>query len=140
MSQVRVKSGREFYLQEISSRDHTWPADEPEDRGGTDVGPTPYEMLLGALGACTTITVQMYARRKGWDLKGITVDLEHRRIHAADCADCQSKEGFISRIDTRVSFQGELSQEQKERLFEIAGRCPVKKTLEGEVVIRSELS
>ena len=140
MSKVTVKTAGGLYTQEISSGGHNWVADEPTNLGGQNRGPTPYEQMLGAIGACTGITVQMYAKRKGWPLESVDVELTHRRIHARDCEDCDSKEGFVSVIDFRVGFGGGLSQEQLERLFEIAGKCPVKKTVEGEVRFRLELA
>jgi len=139
MSQVVVESFGGTYTQRISGRGHEWLSDEPEESGGNDRGPTPYQLLLASLGACTSITAQMYARRKGWPLEGVRVELEHQRVHARDCDGCESREGFVSKIEVRIAFSGELDEEQRQRLLEIAGKCPVKKTLQGEVIIKPEL-
>ena len=139
MTQVRLESGADPFLQSINARSHTWIADEPEEQDGGDRGPTPYELLLSALASCTSITMQMYARRKEWPLESVDVELHYDRIHAEDCSDCESKSGYLSEIGIRIRLSGALTQEQAERLFEIAGKCPVKKTLEGEIKIRSEL-
>ncbi len=140
MSIVTVRSGSRPYRQSITGGGHSWSADEPRELGGDDTGPTPYHLLLSALGACTTITLQMYASRKGWPLDSVDVVLEHHRVHARDCRDCETKEGHISEIDMELTFRGDLSAQQKDRLLEIAGKCPVKKTLQGEVKIHSRLA
>jgi len=140
MSTVTVRTGDQLYVQHIESTGHRWMADEPERLGGADKGPSPYQLLLSSLGACTTITTQMYARRKGWPLESMEVELEHQRVHARDCDECESAEGFIGRIDIKISFVGDLSDEQKGRLFEISGKCPVKRTLLGEILIKPQLA
>lgn len=120
----------------ISNGRHTWRADEPPDAGGTDVGPTPYEILLGALAACTCITLALYCRHKGIALKGVTASYEHTREHAKDCEDCDDpKKGFIDRATSRIRIAGEFDDAQRKRLAEIAQRCPVHKTLERGVEI-----
>jgi putative redox protein len=124
------------YTQEIVAEDHTLLADEPASAGGGDQGPGPYEYLLAALGACTSMTVRMYADRKEWDLQTVEVALEHSRVHAEDCDDCDSKDKKIDEIRIAVAFSGDLDDEQRKRLIEIAGRCPVHKTLVSEVKIR----
>lgn len=139
MGLVQVRSHRQPYQLTIRARTHEWAADEPREAGGGDAGPTPYELLLAALGSCTAITVQMYARRKEWPLESVEVELEHERVHAQDCEDCESKEGQISEIQLKLKLAGALTQEQEERILEIAGKCPVKKTLVGEIKIRSRL-
>jgi putative redox protein len=121
--------------QEIWSGRHTFVADEPVDAGGEDAGPSPYELLLGALGACTSMTLQLYARRKGWPLEAVEVRLRHQRIHAQDCADCETKEGYLDAIDKEIVVAGDLTPEQVERLGEIAHRCPVSQTLLREIHI-----
>jgi uncharacterized OsmC-like protein len=139
MGVVHVQSHKQPYHLTIRARAHEWASDEPRDAGGGDIGPTPYELLLSALGSCTAITVQMYARRKEWPLESVEVELEHERVHAEDCKDCDSKEGQISEIRLKLKLTGALTREQEERILEIAGKCPVKKTLEGEIKIRSRL-
>src|SRR5712664_46451 len=108
---------------------HHLVSDEPLDLGGTDAGPTPYDLLVAALGSCTAITLQMYARHKGWPLEGVEVRLTHGKIHARDCADCETKEGRIDRIERGIVLQGALDDAQRARLLEIADRCPVHRTL-----------
>lgn len=122
---------------EIGNGRHTWLADEPVGLG-EDTGPNPYELLLGALGACTVMTVHMYARRKEWPLEEVRVQLDHHKIYARDCADCDSDPAArVEVIEMDLSFRGDLTAEQRARLAEIAGRCPVHRTLTGEVKIRT---
>ena len=114
-----------------TSSGHQWAADEPTDLGGTDTGPNPYELLLGALAACTSITLSMYAQRKGWDLQRVDISYEHDRVHAKDCEDCEDHQrGFIDRIVSQVTITGDLDEQQRKRLAEVAAGCPVHKTLE----------
>ena len=109
--------------------------DEPPSAGGDGAGPDPYTLLLAALGSCISMTVTLYARRKDWPLERVTVRLRQRRIHAQDCQDCQTSEGFVHRIERSVSFTGALTEEQLARLEEISHKCPVHKTLTSEIVI-----
>ena len=139
MAEVIVSSDG-FLKQKITAGNHTLIADEPLAAGGSDAGPDPYSLLLAALGTCTSMTLQIYARRKEWPLEKVEVSLRHYRIHADDCEDCRTKEGLIDRIERRISLTGELSEEQRARLLEIAGRCPVHKTLTSEVSIKDSLS
>jgi len=127
------------YTTEITAGRHRWLADEPEEDGGRDQGPTPYGLLLSALGACTAITLRLYAERKGWPLEDVRVQVTHERIHALDCAECEATEGYLDRIETRVVVSGPLSWEQVERLKEIAVRCPVHRTLAGQLLLRDSL-
>ena len=131
---VSSESGLE---QKIVAGHHHWRADEPEPYG-VDSGPSPYELMLSALGACTSMTVAMYARRKGWPLETVTVSLSHSREYAADCRDCDTKEGLLDRIDRDIQLGGPLTAEQKQRLIEIADRCPVHRTLTSEIDIRTQ--
>ena len=124
--------------QEIVSGKHRWRSDEPAPFG-TDTGPSPYELLLASLGACTSMTLRLYAQRKGWNLERVTVRLQHSRIHAQDCIDCETKEGYLDRIDRRIEVSGDLDEAQKRRLMEIAEHCPVHKTLKSEINIRTSL-
>jgi putative redox protein len=139
MRRVTAITEKKPYVVEISTEEHRWTADEPPSKGGEDVGPSPFELLLSAVGACMMITARMYAERKSWPLDSMKADLEYSRIRAEDCDDCGSKTGFISQITIRMSLQGNLDESQRQRIFEIAGRCPVKRSLEGEVKIRSQL-
>jgi putative redox protein len=109
--------------------------DEPTAAGGDNAGPDPYTLLLAALGSCISMTVTLYARRKNWPLERVTVRLRQRRIHAQDCQDCQTNEGYVHRIERSVSFTGALNEEQLARLQEISHKCPVHKTLTSEIVI-----
>jgi putative redox protein len=124
-----------YLKEEISAGRHVLITDEPVEAGGSDAGPDPYSLLLGALGACTAMTIQMYARREGWPLEKVEVSLRHSRIHAEDCKQCETKEGKLSQIDKYISLAGPLSEEQRAKLLEIASRCPVQKTLSSEISI-----
>lgn len=105
-------------------------ADEPEGDGGNDLGPTPYELLAWALGACTSMTLQLYARRKGYPLQEVAVEVEHDRVHATDCQDCEhEREGKIDVLRRRIVLRGPLDHAQRDDLLRVAGRCPVHKTI-----------
>ena len=133
---VVVYGDAEGFAQEILIGPHRLAADEPTEMGGTDEGPTPYDLLLAGLGTCTSMTVALYARRKSWSLEGVTARLWHSRIHAVDCAECETQEGKIDRIELNIEFAGQLSNEQQSKLLEIARKCPVHRTLTSEVDIR----
>jgi uncharacterized OsmC-like protein len=135
---VIVRGSAAGFAQEIFTGAHRLRADEPTAVGGTDTGPSPYDLLLAALGSCTSITVEMYARRKGWPLEHVTVWLRHSKIHASDCADCETKEGLLDRIERDIHLAGPLTTEQRSRLLEIANRCPVHRTLTSEIDIRTK--
>jgi len=139
MRKVTAISEKEPYVVEVSNGKHQWNVDEPPDLGGQDAGPSPYELLLGSVGACMLITARMYAARKSWPIQSMRVELDFSRVRAEECEDCESQKGLISQIGIRMSLEGDLDEAQKQRVFEIAGKCPVKRTLEGEVKIRSEL-
>jgi putative redox protein len=132
--QIVIVSSESGLTQEIAAGAHHWRSDEPLPLG-TGSGPTPYDLLLSALGACTSMTLRLYAQRKGWDLQRITVRLRHDRIHAKDCTECETKEGFLDRIDRQIELAGTLDDEQKKRLLEIAEKCPVHRTLKSEIQI-----
>src|SRR5204863_3492341 len=123
--------------QEIEARGHRLAVDEPIAAGGGDSGPTPYELLLAALGGCTGMTLELYAKRKGWSLEGVEVRLEHRRDYARDCADCPERDVLLDRIEKHIELRGPLSDEQRARLLEIAERCPVQRTLAGPIQVVS---
>jgi uncharacterized OsmC-like protein len=126
---------KEHLKQEIVSGNNRIVADEPLEAGGTDEGFDPYSLLLAALGACTSMTLRLYAINKGWDLQKVQVSLRHEKIYAEDCATCETKEGKIDRIWREIQLEGELSVEQQIRLREIARRCPVHRTLTSEISI-----
>jgi putative redox protein len=137
---VRVEeAGEGRFAQLVSVGRHRFRADEPAAVGGDDSGPGPYDLLLAGLGACTSMTVRMYAQRKGWPLERVTVDLKHDRIHAADCADCETREGRIDRIERVLTLEGKLDGAQRARLLEIADLCPVHRTLHAEVTVSTRL-
>jgi putative redox protein len=139
MATVIVRGGARGFTQEIEAGQHRLQADEPASAGGADHGPSPYDFLLAALGACTSMTIAMYARRKQWLLEGVEVRLQHSKIHAADCAECETKEGKLDRIEREITLRGALTDEQRARLLEIAERCPVHQTLSSEISIHSHL-
>ena len=125
------------FQQEIVSGPHRVLADEPVKAGGLDSGPGPYDLLLAALGACTSMTVRLYADLKQIPLSRTVVRLRHQKIYAKDCAECETKEGKIDHIDRAITFEGDLTAEQRKRLIEIADKCPVHRTLESEINIRT---
>ncbi|WP_288901301.1 alpha/beta fold hydrolase [uncultured Sneathiella sp.] len=135
-----IGSPPEKFLQYVDSSGHSLLSDEPFDYGGTNRGPSPYDLLLSGLGACTSMTIRMYADRKKWPLENVAVRLSHKKIHAKDCADCEEKTGKIDVIDREIELTGELSGEQKDRLMEIADRCPVHQTLHSEVKINTVMA
>jgi uncharacterized OsmC-like protein len=137
--EVVVHGSARGFAQGIAVADHRLVADEPVAVGGTDTGPGPYDLLLAALGACTSMTLGLYARRKQWPLEAVTVRLRHAKIHAADCDTCETKEGMLDRIERDVELHGALDQEQRARLLEIANKCPVHRTLASEIVVRTRL-
>ena len=137
--EVRVKSDATGFRQQVLAGRHELTADEPVSVGGTDLGPNPYDYLLAALGACTNMTLRMYAERKGWPLEEVESRLKHSKIHARDCEECRSETGKIDLIEKTLAVNGPLNEAQRGRLLEIAGRCPVHRTLTSETVIRSRL-
>lgn len=135
---VTVRETRQARLQQqITAGVHRFLADEPEAAGGNDSGPNPYDLLLAALGACTAMTLRLYAERKALALDRVTVRLRHGRIHAADCESCETREGMIDRIERTIGLEGTLDAAQRARLLEIADKCPVHRTLTSEIDIRT---
>jgi uncharacterized OsmC-like protein len=133
-------SGAGRYQQRVTAGGHEVIVDEPISVGGTGIGPTPYDLILGALGACTSITLRLYADRKAIPLEDLEVKLSHRRIHARDCADCETSKAMLDEITVVISLIGALSEEQRARLLEIAEMCPVHRSLSGEIKIRTSLA
>jgi putative redox protein len=136
---VIVRGHGAGFAQEILAGRHRFHADEPMFAGGGDTGPSPYDLLLAALGACTSMTLGMYARRKAWPLENITVHLRHSKIHAIDCAECETKEGMLDHIERDIQVSGPLDDEQRARLLEIADKCPVHRTLTSEIQIHTRM-
>jgi uncharacterized OsmC-like protein len=134
---VIVRGSAIGYAQEIQIGSHRLTADEPVSFGGTETGPSPYDLLLAALGSCTSMTISLYARRKRWPLEEVTVFLSHSKIYAADCAECETREGKIDRIEREIQLAGALTAEQRSKLMEIADKCPVHRTLTSEINIRT---
>lgn len=131
-----VRGGPRSFKQEVVAGKHTLVADEPVSAGGSDTGPDPYDYLLTALGVCTSMTIGLYARRKQMPLENITVSLWHSRIYATDCEECETRDGMLDRIEVEIDLTGGLSAEQHAKLMEIAGKCPVHRTLTSEINIR----
>jgi putative redox protein len=136
MAHVSSKS-LDNYQVLIRSSSHALLADEP-DGIGDGLGPDPYEILLSALAACITITLKLYAKRKEWDLQNVEVDLTHDRVYAKDCKECEQTEGKVERIIVRLKIEGDLDEAQRERIREIAHKCPVHRTLAGSATILHE--
>jgi len=124
---------------DIDAAGHRLVADEPKSVGGSNEGPTPYDLLSAALGSCTTMTLQMYARRKKLTLNNATVTVHHSKVHATDCEDCETGDGKVDEFRREIRLDGDLDAEARERLVEIADRCPVHRTLHSEVKVRTEL-
>jgi putative redox protein len=138
--EVVVYGNARGFAQDIAVGGHELVADEPTAAGGTDTGPGPYDLLLAALGSCTSMTIGLYARRKQWPLEAVRVRLRHSKIHAADCEACETKDAMIDRIDCDVELVGSLDGSQRARLLDIANKCPVHRTLMSEIEIRTQLA
>ena len=134
------EAGTGTFATHVTAGPHRITADEPAPYGGTDTGPSPYDFLLTALGTCTSMTIRMYADRKQIPLKRVTVTLGHKKIHATDCADCETTEGRIDLIDRVITLDGDLSAEERQKLLEIADKCPVHRTLHGEIKVATTLA
>ncbi|HOB49557.1 MAG TPA: bifunctional alpha/beta hydrolase/OsmC family protein [Mycobacterium sp.] len=137
---VVEETGDGTFQQVIAMGAHRLLADEPVDVGGDDSGPSPYDLLLAGLGACTSMTLRMYAGRKGLPLERVRVALRHAKIHAADCQTCETTQGQIDRIERVITLTGDLDDGQRARLLEIADKCPVHRTLTSEISITSRLA
>ncbi len=137
MTQVIAKIDRAKYKTLVAAGNHELIADEPVPLG-QDLGPNPYDFLLIALGACVAMTLRMYADHKGWDLEEVEVHLKQSRVHAKDCEDCESQNGYVHVIEKKLKFIGDLTEEQTQRLLEISDKCPVNKTLTSEIKITTK--
>jgi putative redox protein len=137
MNVVARGVGTNVFTTEVEAGRHRLAADEPVADGGADTGPSPYELLLAALGSCTAMTLRLYAERHGWPLEDVTVVLNHDRIYAEDCADCDTTEGRLDRISREITIAGDLTADQRATLLRIADRCPIHRTLTSEIVIET---
>jgi putative redox protein len=138
-NQVMTRIGRSGYVTDIMAAGHGLVADEPVSMGGTDKGPAPFDLLMAGLGTCKAMTLRMYSDRKQWPLEAVTVKLNHKKIDAADCETCRTKEGQLDQFDCEIDLNGELDDQQKQRLLQIADRCPVHRTLHSEIIVNSKL-
>src|SRR6266850_1662572 len=136
---VIVRGDADGFAQDITAGAHHLRSDEPASAGGTNTGPTPYDLLLASLGSCTSMTIAMYARRKRWPLERVTVSLRHSRVHVEDCAACDTQEAKLTVIDRNIALEGPLGEDQRARLLEIANRCPVHLTLSSKMDIRTRV-
>lgn len=125
---------------DVIAGEHTFVADEPKGVGGTGDGPSPYDLLAAALATCTTMTLKMYAAHKKIELRSVTVRVQHGRIHAKDCVDCEKADGKIDVFERALDIDGELSPAERQRMLEIADRCPVHRTLHNEIKVRTTLN
>lgn len=136
-SLVSVETASGKFQQTVEVGKHVFLADEPESLGGTDSGPSPYDLLLAALGSCTSMTMKMYADRKGIPLEGVHIVLEHSREHVEDCRSCNNEDNRIDVIDRSITLRGDLTDEHRQKLLEIAEKCPVHRTLENRIDIHT---
>jgi len=137
---VTVRGGPSGLCQTVSVGPHQLLSDEPKGAGGEDQGPDPYELLLAALGSCTNMTLRVYAKRKGWPLQEVCVILKHSKSYANDCADCEPPTCMLDRIERQITLVGELTEEQRQRLLEVANLCPVHRTLTSKIEIQTGLA
>ncbi len=138
--EVVVHGGPTGLRQQIQAGPNAWVADEPTAVGGTGEGPTPYDLLLGALGACTSMTLRLYADRRKWPLEGVTVRLRHSRVHRDDCVNCEKKDSSIERVERTLELSGPLTEDQRKHLVDIAERCPVHQTLRNNLEVHTTLA
>lgn len=139
METIVRESGKGKFAQEIIIGTHVLIADEPVANGGDDTGPSPYDFLLAALGSCTSMTIRMYAQFKNIPLEKIIVKLQHDKIHVDDCSDCENANSKIDHIDRQIELQGNLTEEQRLKLLDIANKCPVHRTLSSKILITTAL-
>ena len=138
-NRVLARIGQTSYRTDILANGHHLVADEPRSVGGGNLGPTPYDLLVSGLGACTCMTLRMYADRKKWPVESISVKLKHQKIHADECQSCETQSGKLDQIDLEIDIKGELDQGQKKRMLEIAQKCPVHRTLHSEMMTNTRL-
>lgn len=138
-SVVVEESGPGQFAGIVRAGRHVLPADEPFAAGGTDSGPSPYEYLLAGLGTCTTMTLRMYVKKKGWAVGRISVLVSHDRVHAEDCVNCDEKDVKLDRITRTIRVEADLDDERRQRLLEIANKCPVHRTLTSKIIIDTRL-
>jgi putative redox protein len=136
---VQVTIGKDGLLTTIHANDYQLTADEPKEVGGSGLGPTPYDYLLSSLGACTAMTLRLYASRKEWPLEGVEVQLRHSKDYHEDCIKCESSTSKVDIIERSIQFKGELDEKQIKRLLIIADKCPVHKTLTSQTIIETTL-
>uniref|UniRef100_UPI00359362AA OsmC family protein n=1 Tax=Aquiflexum sp. TaxID=1872584 RepID=UPI00359362AA len=136
--QVKVRLFGDGYTSEIKTPFHHLLADEPKEVGGDNLGPTPYDLLMASLGTCTVMTLKMYAERKGWDLKEIVAYMDHDKVHKEDSEDFDKKGSKVSRFTRSLEIKGDLNDEMKEKLLEIANKCPVHRTLHEDIIIETK--
>jgi len=137
---VTARTLIDSFTTELDMAGHGAVADEPADLGGNALGPSPYEFLAAALASCTSMTLKMYAARKGLPLRSVAVTVVHDRVHAKDCEDCRSTDGYIHEFRREIAIEGDLDRDARLRMLDIADKCPVHKTLTGEIRIRSVLA
>ena len=137
---VVAKTWSDGFYTEVAAGDHSLIADEPASVGGSNRGPSPYELLSAALATCTTMTLKMYAGFKEIDLDAVTVKVVHKKMHAEACADCDSEDGKIDEFRRELTLEGDLDEAQRHRMLEIADRCPVHQSLHGEIKVRTTLT
>jgi putative redox protein len=140
LDEVVARTGIDSFTTEMLVAGHKLVADEPVEAGGNDQGPSPYDLLAAALASCTTMTLKMYAARKELAMRSVTVRVTHDKVHAKDCADCESSSGKIDEFRRELTIDGDLDEAQRQRLLEIADMCPVHRTLHGEIKVRTTLA
>ena len=138
-NRILARIGQTLYRTDILANGHHLIADEPEPVGGKNLGPSPYDLLVSGLGACTCMTLRMYADRKKWPVDSISVGLKHQKIHADECKNCETQDGHLDKIDLEIEIKGDLNKDQLERMLEIAGKCPVHRTLHSEMITGTKL-